>query len=223
MGLGDGFFRCRWVLDRLPLLAGGDLTVTDRRKVERHLIACPGCRSHNASMASALGALRSAATESPVETDAPSLWPALARQIRETRHESRPSILSLPLPLAEPGSWLDAAWASVRPSRVRPWLTAAAGLAVLGLTAAGVDAWVRLRIRAARAEIAAAALPLKPAAGFIPTIDPIGPSSSGVSIAQVQADASEPTPERSTGARVDYDLDHGTPMGTDPRDVKASY
>ena len=61
MGVDRPGYRCRWVRDRLPLLAGGELTGADRRKVERHLIACPDCRRHERSLAGALGVLQAAA------------------------------------------------------------------------------------------------------------------------------------------------------------------
>src|SRR5438270_9215909 len=93
---------CRWVRDRLPLLAGGDLAGPDRRKVERHLITCPGCRDHERSLSGALGVLREVAAGSPTSSDpssSPSLWPALRRQIREARHAT--PALPLALPWAE--------------------------------------------------------------------------------------------------------------------------
>src|SRR4051794_36412795 len=86
IGRGRG---CAWVRARLPLLCGGELSGPDRREVERHLIGCPGCRGHAASLAGAQGALRAAAGWSAgagAEGNGPSLWPALARQIRESRH-----------------------------------------------------------------------------------------------------------------------------------------
>src|SRR6478736_4011665 len=89
MGVDCPGYRCRWVRDRLPLLAGGELMGADRRKVERHLIACAGCRQHERSLVGALGVLQAVAAQSPAAgaDEAPSLWPALARQIRESRHE----------------------------------------------------------------------------------------------------------------------------------------
>ena len=62
MGVGSEGYRCRWVRDRLPLLSGGELIGADRRKVERHLIACAGCRRHERSLSDALGALQAAAS-----------------------------------------------------------------------------------------------------------------------------------------------------------------
>ena len=60
MGKDSTRHRCRWVCDRLPLLDGGELTGSDRRKVESHLLGCPDCRSRRASLAGALGALQAA-------------------------------------------------------------------------------------------------------------------------------------------------------------------
>lgn len=79
---------CRWARPRLPLLAGGELSGGDRRRVERHLIGCPACRNRLESLASSLGVLRLMGQETvaPAPSDAPSLWPALARQIREEKH-----------------------------------------------------------------------------------------------------------------------------------------
>ena len=77
---------CPWVLRRLPLLDGGELAMDERRRVERHLIGCPDCRERRSASADALSALRAFAGEAPARREAPSLWPALERQIRESRH-----------------------------------------------------------------------------------------------------------------------------------------
>lgn len=76
---------CRWTQARLPLLAGGELVGADRRLVERHLIGCPSCRHHLHAHQTAQDVLHTAATISPTRSEAPSLWPALARQLREQR------------------------------------------------------------------------------------------------------------------------------------------
>ena len=81
--------RCRWVRDRLPLLAGDDLVGPDRRRVESHLVGCPECRRHRVALGHALRALETASASSPARPDAPSLWPDLARQIRESRRPHR--------------------------------------------------------------------------------------------------------------------------------------
>ena len=83
---------CRWVRPRLPLLVGGELAGVERRKVERHLIGCSVCRGRRDASAQTLSVLRGVAALDPVfvgpevESGRPSVWPALARQIRESRH-----------------------------------------------------------------------------------------------------------------------------------------
>ncbi|HEY2154421.1 MAG TPA: hypothetical protein VGH33_02245 [Isosphaeraceae bacterium] len=80
---------CRWVRPRLALLAGDaegrDLRWDDRRHVERHLIGCPSCRADHESLATAVAALHETAAV-PAKVPAPSIWPALERQIRASRH-----------------------------------------------------------------------------------------------------------------------------------------
>lgn len=206
MGVDRPNYRCRWVRDRLPLLTGGELTGTDRRHVERHLIACPGCRRHEHSMAAALGALHAAASSVPAgAADTPSLWPALARQIRESRHEA-PS------------------WANTLARFFRPALVVASGLALVALTASGVDSWVRWRVAGSSRPVAVAAPPL--------LVDIEEPDPDPVPPPVVPPVVEPPAPGRSVvtndppappADRFDYDLDHGTPMGPDGLDVKASY
>jgi len=80
-----GNLQCKWVRDRLPLLAGNELRGADLRRVERHLIGCAPCREHRSSLGQALKVLHLAAAYPPVSAEAPSLWPSLARQIRHSR------------------------------------------------------------------------------------------------------------------------------------------
>ncbi len=83
---------CRWVRPRLPLLVGGELAGAERRKVERHLIGCSVCRGRRAASERTLSVLRGVAALGQVSVGpkvgggSPSVWPALARQIRESRH-----------------------------------------------------------------------------------------------------------------------------------------
>ena len=217
MGLDWLNHRCRWIRNRLPLLAGGDLTGADRRKVERHLLACQDCRGHESSLQGALGALHLAAVHSPVElsTDSPSLWLSLDRQIREAKHQ--------PQPLTSISAWAE--------TLSRPWLAAAAVLVFAGLAAVGVDSWVHSRIAASQAEMIAAARPVEVPLALLPLNKPTLPLlPQGTRVAQAETPVSAaaapsptPSPARPAGARVDYDLDHGTPMGPGGRDVKASY
>ena len=79
---------CRWVSRRLSLLVGAELIGADRRRVERHLIGCDLCRERRDAAARSLALLHLAREPHPPDgspADAPSLWPALARQIRESR------------------------------------------------------------------------------------------------------------------------------------------
>ncbi|WZO98461.1 zf-HC2 domain-containing protein [Isosphaeraceae bacterium EP7] len=77
---------CRWTRARLPLFAGGDLGGLDRRRVERHLISCDGCRVHRDGLGSALNVLHFAAAFDPTTSGTPSLWPEIADEIRQSRH-----------------------------------------------------------------------------------------------------------------------------------------
>lgn len=80
---------CVRVRSRLPLLAGGELVGPERRLAERHLLGCDRCRRRLADLRSSQGVLRAAAGRDPVEPEAPSLWPVLARQIRESRRPAQ--------------------------------------------------------------------------------------------------------------------------------------
>jgi anti-sigma factor RsiW len=70
------------------LLAGDELAAPDRPEVRRHLLGCPSCRRRLEELRAALRVLHLAAAESPVAADAPSIWPELSRQIRESRRPS---------------------------------------------------------------------------------------------------------------------------------------
>ncbi len=88
---------CRWVADRLALLAGGELLGLERRRVERHVLGCPSCRDRLDRLRDALATLHTASQFDPVPADAPSLWPALARQIQESRRNPSPQRVRLRL------------------------------------------------------------------------------------------------------------------------------
>lgn len=105
---------CGWARQRLPLLAGGELAGSDRRKTERHLISCASCRTHLVSLNASLNVLHAVAAEplALTQQNAPSLWPAVARQIRESRRPAPPfwpSIELRPFPLAWTATGLAAA------------------------------------------------------------------------------------------------------------------
>ena len=215
--------RCRWVRHRLPLLAGGELGVEERRKVERHLIGCPDCRRRRDASTGALAALRSFAGEAPsgVKADAPSLWPALALQIRQSRHAS-------PRP-----SW----WEQLLP-RPRAVFTLATGLGAV-LAAAIVqpsgqgeapaivqpsDPWedvmfpppvVASNVPTVEVE-PEPPTPLRPHQGALPD----SPPRQGTGLSQNSIKPIEPP---SSSLRFDYDLDHGTPSGPGNRDPQRTF
>lgn len=219
--------RCRWVRDRLPLLVGGELVGLDRRDVERHLIACRECRREHASLTGAIEALHAAALPATADVPAVSLWPALERQIHEARHAPR--------------AWAPFAWLSeigavleglVSPARSRLRLTPLSALVLaVGIAAAGVDLWARWRIAADHTQIVAADHPIDVGYDDDPFWDLAPPipfdlaSGAGI-LAQVEPPSGSTlvsAADRPAPARVDYDLDHGTPMEPDAVDAKASY
>jgi hypothetical protein len=95
MGKSMGNRECEWVAARLPLWVDngdrndpaevdgdrGDLTARERRQIERHLVDCALCQHHRMALEQALGALAVAATQLPVLSEAPSLWPSLERRL----------------------------------------------------------------------------------------------------------------------------------------------
>jgi anti-sigma factor RsiW len=187
--------RCKWVRDRLPLLADNELVVADRRKVERHLIGCSLCREHRIALEHALEVLHAARAEGPSRPQVPSLWPELALQIRQSRRPAAPLLLG----------WFQ--------FRLRPALALGLGL----LAAIGVASAARNQIAEAKARIAAAARPIAPTA--IAAQDQPAPLDDPAHDApKPQGDA--PMPEPSPATRLGFDLDHGTPMGSELREGK---
>jgi hypothetical protein len=244
--------QCRWVRGRLPLLDGGELTGSDRRRAERHLLTCPACRDLRASVAGALGALRAAAAEAPPALshdgnggEAPSLWPALQRQIREAKHEPAPArgfswswrwrVSGDDARLDQPigGRGFDAAAALYLPRR--PAVVMAAAMALVVMAAGAVDVWVRWQVAGSEAVVAEAARPLDyefdlmfpPPAPSLALDRPVMASAfapdPALSLARADRAVTSAAADRPTGDRLDYDLDHGTPMPPDARDVKPSY
>ena len=194
--------RCRWVRHRLPLLAGGELGVEERRRVERHLIGCLGCRDRRAASTDALDALRAFAETAPAPADSPSLWPSLALQIRQSRHAApRPMWWELPLS--------------------RPW--PAFGLALgLGAVVVASLALPSARQTLRQSPAVVVDIPEVEPETFVfspPGALPDRPAGSSRDVPKGGAGAFDPPQTLQFG----YDLDHGTPMGPGSRDPQHSY
>ena len=199
-----GNLRCRWVRDRLPLLAGDDLVGPDRRRVESHVVGCPECRRRRETLGQALLVLEDASASSPARPDAPSLWPDLARQIRESRRPHRGPTFGL-------GSGFGLRFPPPE-MRLRP----AFGLA-LGLFAAiGATVAVRNQIAATRADMAVNALPIA-APMRAPSF-----AERPRDLAPIQ-DPPTPVAENLPPQRFHDDIDPATGSAPDPRDSKPSY
>ena len=199
-------FLCRWVRDRLPLVAGDELPGLERRRVERHLIGCPNCRRRRTALTGVLNVLHAAAAPAAIGAgpDAPSLWPALARQIRESRR---------PVPAAGLASFPFSFSFSL--ARFRFGLAPALGLGlgamiatVLSMNAHRGQADSEARIRASARPIAAmVSAPAPSAAAPAPVRDlPVKPGETPV--------------VDNTPPKIDYDLEHGTPMPPDARNSR---
>jgi hypothetical protein len=203
--------RCHWVRDRLPLLVGDDLRGLDRRLVERHLIGCPQCRQQQAALGQALETLRTVAAITPTKPDAPSLWPALARQIRESRRPSPTPTFAFNFPIAPIISWL----------RQSPWPALSLGLALLAAATVGLG--VRHRVATAKAPILANTGPQILASVPHRTTTSTTPASKS---GELPAPAEAPVAESSPSPRIDYDssLDRGRPMPDrgEARDTKST-
>jgi hypothetical protein len=93
---------CNWVRARLPLWVGdrdsrtvrngegGDLSLVEHHRIERHLEHCSACRRYCSALERALDTLAAVATDSPVQPQATSLWPALKHRI-EDLNRARPT------------------------------------------------------------------------------------------------------------------------------------
>lgn len=79
--------RCGWVSQRLSLLASDELIGLERRRAERHILTCGSCRARLAEFQSINRVVRLASQHPSPSGDSPSLWPALQRQLRESRQE----------------------------------------------------------------------------------------------------------------------------------------
>jgi hypothetical protein len=216
--------RCQWVRDRLPLLAGGDLHGPDRRWVERHLIGCTPCRERQAALGRAMDVLRVAASTAfscPSSLpEAPSLWPALAQQIRESRRPASTSPFTWPAPLS-------VAWAWIRLNS-RPVL----GFGLLATTMI-VSLGIRHRLTSSEARIAATRQPIKVTrplprvvqARPAPSLPGPGNNTRPKLPREVPLPVVIPMVDGTPPPRIDYDLEHARPMPQTPetRDTRATY
>jgi Putative zinc-finger len=205
--------QCRWVCRRLPLLAGGELAVEERRKVERHLIGCPDCQGRRDASAAALAALRRLGEELPSKADVPSLWPSLSRQIRQSRHAS-PVLAWWEKPLPRPWGFasLTAALGVVLVASIAPpTADVEQGLTTSPIVLVNEDPdldlvdWTSMDAQPEASESPRrSALPSDPKPGELAQgpLKPIEPPSS---------------------IRFDYDLDHGTPMTPGSQDPQRTF
>jgi anti-sigma factor RsiW len=198
-----GDLHCKWVRDRLPLLAGGELLGLDRRRVERHLIGCARCRQDREALGQALDVLHAAATRSPADPDAPSLWPALARQIRESRRPAPASALAWP--------------------RFVLWPAFGLGFGLLVALCAALVSGARATPTVRLASIAKA----RPQVRW-PIARPVAPAPAPkmverpAPIRELPGSVDEPSVvESDPPSQLVYDLDHGMPMPpADSRDLR---
>lgn len=229
---------CNWVGDRLPLFADGELPWTDRREIERHLIVCGRCRSRESSQLGALEVLKTVAGIDPASlngSDAPftSLWPAVARQIQDAKHNPSPSAFSWEGATSRLADTWDglaeslrglgrfSAVSSLSQFRVVPVMMAA--LLLVSVTVLGVGSWVRWTENLSQSEIAAATRPiLDPEPyGITRTRGPALPSDDS-NLAKNEGSSAKPD-RGGSSSRFSYDLDHGTLMGPNSLDLKPSY
>jgi hypothetical protein len=208
---------CRWVRFRLPLLAGGELAMRERREVERHLIGCPDCRARRDTSASALAVLRLAGSESVSSPDAPSLWPALARQIRESKHASpRTAWWDLPSPRAWGLAGLASAMGVLLVASASPTPIGLEGPPSVPATTALVEPSPNLDFSPSDVLTMAAGPTEFPRPSALPQV----PASKAGELAQAPWKPVEPP---SSILSFDYDLDHGTPMGPGSHDPQRTY
>ena len=208
--------QCRWVCRRLPLLAGGELAVEERRKVERHLIGCPDCQERRDASAVALTALRCLGEELPSKVDAPSLWPSLSRQIRQSRHAS-PVLAWWEKPLPRPWGFasLTAAIGVVLVAFIAPPAAdVEQGLTTSPIVMVDEDPDLDFVDWTSMDALPEAAEPPRRSHGALPRTP--GPGE----LTQAPLKPIEPP---SSILRFDYDLDHGTPMTPGSQDPQRTF
>ncbi|WP_406698492.1 zf-HC2 domain-containing protein [Singulisphaera sp. Ch08] len=192
-----GNFQCQWVRDRLPLLTGDELRGNDLRRVERHLIGCLKCREHRRSLDQSLQVLHMVAAQPLVPSDAPSLWPDLARQIRHSRLPAQTPLFSWP----------------------RQWgLWPAFGLS-FGLITAVIALSARNQVTDARDRIASNTQPISAMISKPEPVTPVETLAATDDVVKSQGEVTAST-EIVPATRFGYDLDHTMPTGNETREGK---
>jgi hypothetical protein len=221
---------CEWVRKRLPLWVGdrglragensdgGDLNLAEHQSIERHLDSCAVCGRYRLELERASEVLSVAASVSPVDSQAPSLWPVLKGRIKDI---DRPV----------PSRWSNVTLRAI----LGPGL--AASIVIATITVSGVwRQWVNPQHR-----IKFNATPLAdqdaspPPRASEPESDLNNSGRNETTDELVQTDVARPIEQPGTGAtsatelkptspaRFGYDLDHGIPMPPDARDSKPVY
>jgi hypothetical protein len=146
MGKSMGNRECEWIRPRLPLwvdTADGeraaslgqtaDLSARELGHIDRHLAMCNPCRVYRDSLDQALGALAIAATQLPMNAQAPSLWPILERRIADRGASSRRPTEARALGDRSVRDWSDLdGERSLRQAWTHDTIRAALGRSVLG-------------------------------------------------------------------------------------------
>ncbi len=235
---------CDWVRARMPLWVGdcdmrseptgeeGDLIAADRLTIERHLEDCATCRQYRAALDQAMGALAIAASHLPVDTQAPSIWPALEQRIADQKHPKLAHWVGTTSRLADPWNHRKLAFA------LGTGLAASLLVAVLGypiLHRQMLDAQSTIDANAAPlADDAVAPLPpdeelvqnpepeetVDTGAGQVAQTEPAHAPEGPVSALDATSTPKQPS---ARPRRFGYDLEHGTPMPPDSHELKPVY
>ncbi len=235
---------CDWVRSRLPLWVGdydvqseptgeeGDLVATDRLTIERHLDDCCSCRWYRAALDQAMGALAIAAAHPPVDIKAPSIWPALEFRIADQNDRELARRVWTTSRLTDPCNRRKLAFT------LGIGLAASLLVAVIGypiLHRQWLEAQSTIDANAAPL-VERSVAPLPPAEELVGNPEPEETVDTGVSqVAQTETARAPEGPESGLDAnsipkqpppphrRFGYDLEHGTPMPPDSRELKPVY
>ncbi len=244
MGMTMSNSTCDWVRAHLPLWVGdcdvrseptgeeGDLIAADCVTIERHLEDCNSCQRYRAALDQAMGALAIAAAHLPVDTQAPSIWPALELRIADQNDRKSAHWVWTSSHFADPWNRRNLALA------LSIGLAASLLVAVIGypiLNRQWLDA--QSTIDANTAPLADHTVsPLPPDEELVANPEPDETVDSGASqVAQIEPARAPDGPVAGMDAtttpkqpqqqqrRFGYDLEHGTPMPPDSRELKPVY